>query len=807
MQNYEREHLAKLRPYLSECMVLLKSNGAFPISGAGEIALYGSGARHTVKGGTGSGEVNSRTFVTVEQGLKEAGFTVTTSEWMDSYDEILRNARMEFIHMIKKRAREKHTLAVMDGMGAVMPEPEYDLPLSGIRDTAVYVLSRISGEGNDREFQKGDILLSESEKRDILFLQRNCSKFLLVLNVGGPVDLEPVLEVDNILILSQLGSETGSALADLILGKTFPSGKLATTWAAAGNYPDIGEFGDINETRYREGIYVGYRYFDSAKAPVLFPFGFGLGYTSFELSQPECRIEQADTVSVSVRVRNAGCFPGKETVQLYVSVPEGKLDQPYQCLAAFEKTHALEPGAEEEVGLGFSLHDIASFDTEQAAWLLEAGDYVLRLGTNSHETTVVGTIRLMDSVQVCKVRNALGTPDFSDWKPVKREAEDLPETVPLLTIGSDRIPVFEVSYDPDRPDCAQAKCLSDEELAYLSVGAFDPKAGFLNVIGNAGKTVAGSAGETSRMLKYQAIPSLVMADGPAGLRLAKDYVNGKDGARALGGSFPESMLELLPSPARFLLRLMEKRPGKKEQILHQYCTAIPIGTAIAQSWNLEFATLCGDIVGEEMEHFGVHLWLAPALNIHRSIRCGRNFEYFSEDPLVSGLFAAALTNGVQSHPGCGTTVKHFAANNQETNRYNSNSQVSERAMREIYLRGFEICIKRSQPFALMTSYNLINGIHSSERRDLLEDILRSEFGFRGIVMTDWVINGGTINKASVHPAPEAWKTAAAGSNLFMPGSKRDWRNVVSALHDGNLSREQLETNAAYLFRVMHELVK
>ena len=230
-------------------MVLLKSNGAFPLAEAGEIALYGSGARHTVKGGTGSGEVNSRSFVTVEQGLKDAGFTVTTSEWLDAYDGVLRDAHAEFIRMIKKRARERHTLAVMDGMGAVMPEPEYDLSLSGIRDTAVYVLSRISGEGNDREFQKGDILLSESEKRDILFLQRNCSKFLLVLNVGGPVDLEPVLEVDNILILSQLGSETGSALADLILGKTFPSGKLATTWAAARNYPDIGEFGDINETR------------------------------------------------------------------------------------------------------------------------------------------------------------------------------------------------------------------------------------------------------------------------------------------------------------------------------------------------------------------------------------------------------------------------------------------------------------------------------------------------------------------------------------------------------------------------------
>ena len=807
MMDYERDHLAKLRPYLSECMVLLKSNGVFPLAEPGEIALYGSGARHTLKGGTGSGEVNSRSFVTVEEGFKEAGFTITTDEWLDDYDKVVRDAHTKFIREIKQRARAKHTLAVMDGMGAIMPEPEYDLPLSGIRDTAVYVVARISGEGNDRTFRPGDILLSESEKRDILFLQRNCSKFLLVLNVGGPIDLEPVLEVENILILSQLGSETGSALADLILGKTFPSGKLATTWAAARQYPNIGEFGDINETRYREGIYVGYRYFDSVNAPAIFPFGFGLGFTTFELFPSDFRIVQEDTVSVSTRVTNTGRFSGKETVQLYVSVPEGKLDQPYQCLAAFQKTRALKPGEKEELTLRFSLHDLASFDTESSAWILEAGDYAVRLGASSRDTTIIGVVRLTGDSLVCRARNALGTPDFTDWKPKKKVEDNLSESVMCLTLDPERIPSAQATYERERMDCEQTKCLSDEELVYMSVGSFDPKAGLLNVIGNAGRSVAGAAGETSGMLKYQGVPSIVMADGPAGLRLAKDYVKDRKGPRSLGGSFPESMLELLPAPARILLRFLGKRPRKNEQILHQYCTAIPIGTALAQSWNLDFATLCGDIVGNEMERFGVHLWLAPALNIHRDIRCGRNFEYFSEDPLVSGLFAAALTNGVQAHPGCGTTVKHFAANNQETNRYNSNSQVSERAMREIYLRGFQICVRKAQPHALMTSYNLINGRHSSEREDLIGNILRCEFGFKGIVMTDWVINGGTINKTSHYPGAKAWKTVAAGSNLFMPGSKRDCRNVLSALHNGDISRECLETNVATVIRKIHELAK
>lgn len=229
---YEKQHLQAVRKILPECMVLLKKDGDFPLKKPGKIALYGSGARHTIKGGTGSGEVNSRFFVTVEQGLEEAGFIITTKKWLDAYDQVRENAHERFVKEIKQRARKNHTLAVMEGMGAVMPEPEYKIPLRSRGETAVYVLSRISGEGNDRKAVGGDILLSETEKRDILTLSRNFNRFLLVLNVGGPVDLTPVQEVDNILLLSQLGVETGRALADVILGKACPSGKLTTTWAA-----------------------------------------------------------------------------------------------------------------------------------------------------------------------------------------------------------------------------------------------------------------------------------------------------------------------------------------------------------------------------------------------------------------------------------------------------------------------------------------------------------------------------------------------------------------------------------------------
>ena len=328
----------------------------------------------------------------------------------------------------------------------------------------------------------------------------------------------------------------------------------------------------------------------------------------------------------------------------------------------------------------------------------------------------------------------------------------------------------------------------------------------MSVIGNASQSVAGAAGETTSVLKDKGVPALVMADGPAGLRLSREYTRDEKGAHSVGDTMPESLMELMPAPVAFAMKLFASKGKVKGEILEQYCTAIPIGTALAQSWNLDFAERCGDVVGDEMERFGVHLWLAPALYIHRDIRCGRNYEYFSEDPLISGRFAAAITRGVQKHPGCGTTIKHFAANNQETNRYNSNSAVSERAMREIYLRGFGLAVKESQPHALMTSYNLLNGTHSSERRDLIEDVLRCEFGFEGIVMTDWII-AVMSGKGNKYPAPNAAKIAAAGNDLTMPGGKGDLKAMLKGLKDGLVTRRQLEINATRVYRMAKKLTE
>ena len=793
--DYERRHLEQVRSLAPECTLFLKRSGKLSLPGPCDIALYGSGARHTVQGGTGSGEVNSRFSVTVEEGLREAGFQILTTDWLDRYDAVRKQAYAAFIKKIKSDARKHHTSALVEGMGAVMPEPEYEIPLERRCSTAVYVLSRISGEGSDRKIVPGDFLLSKSEQRDILTLQELYPVFLLVLNVGGPVDLSPVVrDVDDILLLSQLGAQTGTVLADILLGAAYPSGKLTTSWVRSEDLCPQAEFGQKEETHYKEGIYVGYRYYDAAHVKPLFPFGFGLGYGDFRI-EPGTVALAGEQVTVSTQVRSTGAFPGKEVVQLYLSSPWGALDQPVQALAAYGKTRELAPGESSRMELSFRMSDLASFDAARSAYVLAKGDYVLRCGSSSRAAKPMALLRLTQDVVTEKVHSLSGAPDFTDWVPEGPEA--IPEGLPVYVLDAASIPCRTHTYEePLQPDPA-VQALTDEELVYLNIGGFRLK-DRAGVVGDSG-SIPGTAGETASCLKEKGIPALVMSDGPAGIRLARDYYEDKKGAHSLGSAMLPTMIDLLPAPARAAMTRPKKLP-KGVEIKHRYATAIPIGTAIAQSFSLSLAESCGDIVGDEMERFGIHLWLAPALNIHRSILCGRNFEYFSEDPLVSGLTAAAITRGVQKHPGRGVTIKHFAANNQETNRYNNNSNVSQRALREIYLRGFGLCIRESQPRAVMTSYNLINGTHTSESRELTMGILRGEFGFRGIVMTDWVVGGSLMYNSKRYPMPNAGKVALAGGDLFMPGSRADYNRCLAMLRQGTLPRYQLELNAT---RVVH----
>lgn len=811
-KSYEKKHLDLVRKYAPECMVLLKSDGSFPLGQPEKIALYGNGARRTLKGGRGSADVNVKEYPTIEQGLRNAGFEITTEDWLTAYEQERKYGEEKFRKWLKEKIAKDGFGMLMENLSIVMPEPEYSIPLSGDGEAAVYVLARLCGEGVDRQDVPGDFYLTATEIQDILQLQKQYNKFMLVLNTGCIVDLSPVAgQVSNILLLSQTGSTIGDSFADVLLGKAYPSGKLAATWAGGEDYCRIGEFGKHNDTRYREGIYVGYRYFDTVGKKVLFPFGHGLGYTTFEIRTQKMQCN-GSRVEITVSVENTGKQKGKEVVELYASVPEENLDQPYQVLAAFEKTKELKPGETEELTLCCELSDLASTDSENHVRILEKGTYLFRIGNSSRNTNPVGSVLLLKDIVTEEIHAVGGETDFPDWR-----SEDEQK------IQADRQKMGEYSFTIDgteikrtvhkKPEIKKeamdfVKKLSDEELVYLCTGDFIGE-GSKSIIGNAAFTVVGAAGETTGRFLEKGVPNLVMADGPSGLRLSQQYGVDEKGAFPIESEKENLMeidnkLELLPvEMLKELLTMFptvrqEKRSGK---VFEQNCTAIPIATAIAQSFNVRAAEELAGIVAEEMKHFNIRIWLAPALNIQRNPLCGRTFEYYSEDPLVSGKIAAAVTRGIQNLPGCCVTIKHFICNNQERNRFRTSSMVNERALRDIYARGFEIAVKEAQPYALMSSYNLLNGVHTSERYDLLETLLREEWGYEGMVMSDFLPGDKSYpdeqNRYRKFSSAESIK---AGNDLMMPGGKAHYENILTALlgkeGDCHLTREEVERCAA-----------
>ena len=512
-------------------------------------------------------------------------------------------------------------------------------------------------------------------------------------------------------------------------------------------------------------------------------------------------------VEVTARITNKGSFRGKETLQVYVSCPQGKLDREAKSLAGFVKTKELEPKKSQTVKVRFDIRDLAGFDTKSASYILEKGGYTVLAGTDSANVRPAAVLTLDEDFTVLKAARLFDGADFNDLRGFDSADIDAAK-VPVIPLDLSGCTTESLKEKNDMEMTALVPdALTAEELAVMNVGDFrDRGLSIASVIGEVSRGVAGAAGESCRRYMDRGINSIVMADGPAGVRISKRYYEDKKGKHSIGSTLPETMKDMLPG---LLRKLLDREPKEKKGRVfrEQYCTAIPIATAIAQSWNTDFAEICGDIVGSEMDIFGVDLWLAPALNIHRNILCGRNFEYFSEDPLISGKFAAALTRGVQAHPGRGVTIKHYAANNQETNRYANNSIISERALREIYLKGFGICIRESDPMAVMTSYNLLNGEHTSESRELA-DVLFREFGFDGLIMTDWVVGGDMLLvKGSKYGTPDAARVAASGCSLFMPGSKGDYVQIIKGLKNGTVSEQQLRENAGRIMYVLQRLGK
>ena len=796
----EREirHRALAGKAAAEGIVLLKNDGGLPLKLSDPIALFGSGAGKTVKGGIGSGDVNNRENISIFRGVREAGAAVTSLEWLKDYDRRYDDAREKWKEKILEDAL--HVDNPFDAYAAnpfVLPEGRSitEKDLKGAC-AALYVISRISGEGKDRRLVEGDYYLSRREREDILYLDQQGLPLILILNAGGPVELTDILrEADNIravLNISQPGQEGGTAVADILFGKAVPEGKLTATWAERyEDYPCADSFsylnGNLEKEEYREGIYVGYRYFDSFGVKPLFPFGHGLSYTSFEMKFHEIKAKE-NALGAEVTVTNTGkSYAGREVIQVYVSLPQMGTEKEYRRLAGFRKTDRLKPGESQNVVVEIRQKQLAVFSEERQAWIVEKGMYGIWIGGSSAEARLCAFVKVPEEVileethRICPRKEMFaelcidGSEKDIRRPPVEKERQlSVYEFIPRR----EKQKKYEAPAERRYPV---------EALIPLLYGNITSGA---STLGSAGIRVPGSAGESTEALEEKyGIRSLIMADGPAGIRLRQSYQVDRASDTVYGTG-------VLGSLENGFLEPMELH--ENADTYFQYCTAFPVGTALAQTWDAELLREFGCAVAEEMEEYHVDLWLAPGMNIQRNPLCGRNFEYFSEDPLLTGVLAAAVTQGVQSRPGCGVTIKHFACNNQEDNRMGVDACISERALREIYLRGFEIAVKESAPAAVMSSYNLLNGVHAANSRDLCTVLAREEWGFQGVIMSDW---NTTVPADGSIP----WKCAAAGNDIIMPGNIRDDENIRQAYMRGELTEETIRECAGRIIALVDKI--
>lgn len=750
----ERAHRAIAREAAAEGIVLLENNGVLPMQPQ-KIALYGAGSRMTVKGGSGSGDVHERYSVTIEEGLKNAGFAFPTTLWMDRFQEKYEADIAAWRQGLEKQVQKYSPVQTMQ-MFIFIGEHPMPYPactpvladeLTDETDTAIYVLSRQAGEGKDRRVEKGDYLLSNVETESLRLLRKHYKKLMLILNCGGVMDLSILDEIpmDAVLFFGQGGMEGGNALADILTGKTCPSGCLTDTWAIRyDDYPSADTFshrnGDLENEEYAEDIYVGYRWFDKQGVKPRYPFGYGLSYTDFSVE-----VNSVTQSGVELTVTNTGGSSGKKVLQIYVSKPEGALEHEVRALVGFAKTKCLGPGQRQTLSIPFRLEDIASFDESRSAFVLEAGEYRVKLNDTAAGSFCVEAERVLETVE------SIGT---KSGKPVSQTVS--PKAAAVL------------------------KQLGDRDKIRLVVGGGYDIRCYNNVMGAAGRTC-------TKLLK-KGIPNIAMSDGPAGLNVNQLSTLTRNAVPRYPEGLPKDwQWGWLAKANPFLRRI----PGKGKTV-YRYMTAWPSETVQAQTWNTELLEEIGKAVGREMLEIGVSVWLAPGLNIHRNPLCGRNFEYYSEDPVVSGKMAAAVTRGVQSVGGVGVSQKHFCCNNQEDNRMEVSANVSQRALREIYLRAFRIAVTEGKPWTVMSSYNRVNGKHVCNTYDLLTRVLRQEWDFEGLVMSDW----NATEQCSYAEAINA------GNDLIMPGTAAISQKLAEELKTGRLNREALNISAGRVLELV-----
>ena len=766
-----REHIQLSKEAAKEGMVLLKNREhVLPLKKGSRVALFGKGTFDYVKGGGGSGDVTVAYTHNLYDGFRELADEVSVFE--------------ELADFYRENVKQQRSEGVMPGMTVEPQVPEELLRKArAFTDTAVISICRFSGEGWDRSghteselksvsnsdgkladqaariFEDGDFYLSHAEAAMIEAVKAAFDKVIVVMNVGGMVAtgwFKDDERIQSVLMAWQGGIEGGLAAAELLMGHGNPCGKLADTFAdKLEDYPSTATFHESEQyVDYIEDIYVGYRYFETvpgAAAKVNYPFGFGLSYTTFFLTAPlvEC---QDDTLRVSVNVCNTGSTAGREVVQVYYSAPQGKLGKPARELAAFQKTRILKPGETQTVIMHFSVSDMASFDdlgkVEKSAYVLEKGEYRFYVGTSVRDTVEADfTLMINEDRIVQQLTQKLAPVQLKKRMLSDGSFEELPQGEPIDTDANALERHSQNEFDGLLPvagpqersrigrpqegirylrEVADGELsveefmaqLTDEELARLLGG--QPNTGVANTFGYGN-------------LPRYGVPNIMTADGPAGLR-----INPKCGVCT---------------------------------------TAWPCATLLACTWDPDISEAVGAAGGAEVKENNIGVWLTPAVNIHRSPLCGRNFEYYSEDPYLTGKMAAAMVTGIQSNH-VAATVKHFALNNKETNRINSDSRASERAIRDIYLKAFELIVKEAKPWSIMSSYNIVNGHRASENRELLEDVLRGEWGFDGMVTTDWWTFG------------EHYKETKAGNDIKMACGLPE--RLLEAMEKGALTREEME---------------
>ncbi|MEI1254120.1 glycoside hydrolase family 3 C-terminal domain-containing protein [Blautia sp. JLR.GB0024] len=745
------EHILLSRKAAAEGMVLLKNEKSIlPFEKGTRLALFGKGSVDYVKGGGGSDDVTTAYVRSLQDGLE-----IKEEE-----------GKVQVLASLGKFYRENVSAQYAGGIQPGMTaEPEIPCDLlekaKAWADAAVISICRFSGEGWDRKGipGDGDFYLTREEQNMVDTVTANFEKVVVVLNVGGMVDTSWFCnseKIQGVLLAWQGGMEGGLAAADLLCGDVNPSGKLTDTFARTfDDYPSSAGFNESEDyVDYTEDIYVGYRYFETipgAAEKVNYPFGFGLSYTEFAI-EPLRAGEEDGTICVDVRVTNMGSRAGKEVVQLYYRAPQGVLGKPLEVLGAFAKTELLGAGQSQVLRLKMPVKAMASYDDlgkiQASAYVLEAGNYSFRIGNSvrntvkldyeyqAAQTVVIEQLERKCAPAALKSRlladgsyeelpqggdvyekNRLIPQDIDTLEGVEPDVQGITYQEKKEWRNADRITLEDVA--EGKADLRRLLAqLSDRELAGLLGGQVNTGTANTYGMGN---------------LPAYGIPNIMTADGPAGLRIREEC--------------------------------------------GVYTTAWPCATLLACTWNPEMVFEAGAAGAAEVKENNIGVWLTPAMNIHRSPLCGRNFEYYSEDPLVSGKMGAAMIRGIQSQH-IGASMKHFCCNNKETNRKDSDSRVSERALREIYLKGFEIAVKEAQPWTVMTSYNLMNGYPTSCNPELLNGILREEWGFEGMVTTDW------WNHA------EHYLEVKAGGDIKMGCGYPD--RILEAKEKGFVSREEME---------------